>query len=251
MYGRGKSACKDTGSTIPQPGVVRRYHMTFPIRRDFRASAPPLRRPAQRLGSGQSVVEFTLVLPIVLVLLIVVGDFARLFATGIAVESAARDAAEVAAQEYLRNPPAPIGSPIPTPGDPAYYSAVHGYAIDTVCKELNGLPNAGYVPGGSVVFGHCTGIPTLVCVHDGADPDSSCQTIAPSGTSPAPQCGSFAASALPSSAQAGGTETSRYIEVRVCYRFSTLLNVPSIAGIPLPFGDFYLERDRVFTVADY
>jgi hypothetical protein len=188
-------------------------------------------------------VEFTLVLPILLVLLITVGDFARFFAAGIAVESAARDAAEVAAQEYLRNPPAPIGSPIPTPGDPTYYATIHGYAIDTVCKELGGLPNAGYASG------QCTGIPILVCVHDGADP--SCKEVAPLGATPAPQCASFSSSALPSNAQAGGTETSRYVEVRVCYRFSTLLNVPSIAGIPLPFGDFYLDRSRVFTVADY
>lgn len=215
--------------------------MHRPIPPSQRASAG---RTCRRRGSsGQALVEFTLVLPILLVLLLVVGDFARLFATGIAIESATRDAAEVAAQEYLRNPPAPIGSPIPTPGNPDYYSTVDGYAIDTVCKELRDLPNAGYVSG------QCTGIPTLVCVHDGADP--GCGTIAPLGAVAAPQCRSFSSSALPSNAQAGGTETSRYVEVRVCYRFSTVLNVPNIAGIPLPFGDFYLERDRVFTVADY
>jgi TadE-like protein len=202
-------------------------------------------RPTGSCGGslGQALVEFTLVLPILLVLLLVVGDFARLFATGIAVESAARDAAEVAAQEYLRNPPAPIGSPIPTPGNLTYYDTIHGYAIETVCKELSGLPNAGYASG------KCNGIPTLVCVHDGADP--GCTGISPLGATPAPQCASFSSGALPSNAQAGGTETSRYVEVRVCYRFSTILNVSNIAGIPLPFGDFYLDRSRVFTVADY
>jgi len=192
---------------------------------------------------GQSLVEFTLVVPILLVLLITVADFARLFATGITVESAARDAAEMAAQEYLRNPPAPIGTPVPTPGDPVYYATIHKYAIETVCKELGGLPNAGYASG------QCLGIPVLVCVHDGADP--SCGTIAPPGVSVPSQCGSFAAAALPSNTQSGGTEASRYVETRVCYRFSTVLNVPSILGIPLLFGDFYIERDRVFTVADY
>ena len=186
------------------------------------------------LRRGQALVEFTLVLPILLVLLLVVGDFARLFATGIAVESAARDAAEVATQEYLRNPPT---------GAAGYYASVHAYAVDTVCNELRDLPNSGYSSG------LCSGIPTIVCVHDGADPD--CGTIAPPGAVPAPQCSSFSAGALPSSAQAGGSETSRYIEVRVCYRFSTILNITNIGGIPLPFGDFYLDRDRVFTVADY
>jgi TadE-like protein len=207
------------------------------MHRPIRSSGLVSNRPTgSRRGSpGQALVEFTLVLPILLVLLLVVGDFARLFATGIAVESAARDAAEVAAQEYLRNPPAL--------SDPTYYDKIHGYGIETVCKELSGLPNAGYASG------QCTGIPTLVCVHDGADP--SCNEVAPLGATPAPQCASFSASALPSNAQAGGTETSRYVEVRVCYRFSTILNVTNIAGIPLPFGDFYLDRSRVFTVADY
>lgn len=188
-------------------------------------------------------VEFALVVPILLVLLITTADFGRMFATGIAVESAARDAAEIAAQEYLRDPPAPIGSPLPTPGDPTYYATVHTYAINTVCKELQGLPNSGYNSG------DCTTIAILVCVHDGADP--SCDSVAPSGVSVPSQCASFASSALPSNAQTGGTEASRYVEVRVCYRFSTLLQVSSIGSIPLLFGDFYIERTRVFTVADY
>lgn len=203
----------------------------------------PRLRSAAHDPQGQSLVEFALVIPILLALLITIGDFGRLFATGIAVESAARDAAEVSAQEYLRKPPAPIGSPVPSPGDPTYYATIHGYAIDTVCKELQSLPNAGYVAP------QCTAIPVLVCVHDGADPN--CGSIEPVGVSVPPQCPSFAVAAFPSNSQAGGTEPSRYVEVRVCYRFSTLLNVSNIAGIPLPFGDFYLERDRVFTVADY
>lgn len=195
---------------------------------------------------GQALVEFTLIVPVVLVLLLVVADFARLFATGITVESAARDAAEVAAQEYLRNPPGPLGSPAPSPGNPTYYTAIDGYAVDTACNELNSLPNSGY----AAATGECADIPTLVCVHDGAD--TNCDTIYPGGSAP-PQCSSFAAGQLPTNAQSPteGTETSRYVEVRLCYRFSTLLNVANIGGIPLPFGDYYIERDRVFTVADY
>lgn len=183
-------------------------------------------------------VEFVLVAPVILVLLLVVADFARFFATGIAVESAARDAAEVAAQEYLRNPPAPIGSPAPSPGNPTYYDAIDGYAVSTLCNELGGQPNAG---------SDCSAIPMYVCVHDGADPN--CGTVYPASAMVPAGCTSFATP--PTDTQTDGTETSRYVEVRVCYRFSTLFNISNIAGIGTPFGNSYIERDRVFTVADY
>ncbi len=187
-------------------------------------------------SQGQALVEFALIAPFVFVLLIVVGDFARLFATSIAVESAARDAAEVAAQEYTRNPPG--GTPSPVYYDGAS-TAIHEVAAITVCSELGSLPNAGV---------NCSGIPTVACVHNGAD--TGCTTLYPSGVTVPPQCRSLA-SGLPTNAQGGGTETSTWVEVRVCYRFSTLLDIPQIGPIPLPFGDFYLERTRVFTVADY
>ena len=44
------------------------------------------------------------------------------------------------------------------------------------------------------------------------------------------------------------------VEVRVCYRFATLMN---LSGLELPFGNgldlgtIWLQRDRVFVVADY
>lgn len=195
-------------------------------------NAPRTRRRPQ----GQALVEFALIAPFVLVLLIVVGDFARLFATAITVESAARDAAEVAAQEYTRNPPG--GSPPATYYD-GVATAIHELAAGTVCDELGSLPNAG---------ANCSAIPVVACVHNGTDP--GCTTLYPGGVAVPPQCSNLA-SALPTNAQGGSGETSTWIEVRVCYRFSTLLNIPQIGPIPLPFGNFYLERNRVFTVADY
>ncbi len=198
-----------------------------------RGSVAPRRtgRPA-----GQALAEFALIAPIVLVLLLVVGDFARLFATAISVESATRDAAEVAAQEYLRNPP---GSPPPSTYYDGVSTSIHEAAATTVCRELGSLPNAG---------ANCSAIPVLACVHDGMDP--GCTTLYPAGVTVPAQCGSLTSN-LPSNAQGGGTETSTWVEVRICYRFSTLFDIASIGPIPLPFGDFYLERTRAFTVSNY
>jgi hypothetical protein len=83
----------------------------------------------------------------------------------------------------------------------------------------------------------------LVCIHDNADP--LCQQPAFGVTIPDPQC-----SALldpPENTMDGwtaGTEQSRYVEVRICYRFSMLINV-----VYLPLDDVWLQKARVFTVA--
>ena len=50
-------------------------------------------------------VEFALVLPIMLMMFIAIADFGRIFAAMITLESATRDAAEAAANQYLANPP--------------------------------------------------------------------------------------------------------------------------------------------------
>src|SRR5579859_5456577 len=106
-----------------------------------------LRRPTRRstfqslrspLGAGtedgQAMVEFILILPLLLVLLLGVVDFGRVFAAGISMEAAARNGAEAAAQEYVqivRN------SGSLTTSD---YQYLHELAIDTVCHEASVLP---------------------------------------------------------------------------------------------------------------
>ena len=53
----------------------------------------------RRFGSGQSIVEFAVMLPLLLLLAIAVADFGRLFTSMIAIESAAREAADYGAMQ--------------------------------------------------------------------------------------------------------------------------------------------------------
>jgi len=186
-----------------------------------------------RAKRGQSLVEFTLVVPFLLILLLTVADFGRYFAAAIRVESIARTAAEVAAQEYLRAPS-------------VNYATIHGYAWQSVCDEADGLANVTYYGPAT----ECDGIATRVCVHDGIDP--ICDTTYNATGIVLGSCPAVAATM--SNVQAGGTETSRYVEVRACYRFSTILpmKIPFVGGELTPLsGDFYVEKVRTFTVADY
>jgi hypothetical protein len=191
-------------------------------------------------------VEFALILPLLLVILLGVVDFGRVFTAGITMEAAARNAAEAAAQEYqqvIRN--------TPTPG-PADYQRIHDVALEELCSEAKVLPNRAVD-----VLGNCTMPITAVCVHDDASPpDPFCGQA---GTSPVPpECGSINAW-VPNPSNdtpVHGTPPQTpvpYVDVHTCYHFTTLFNL----HLELPFnwslnlGDIWIQRDRTFVVGDY
>jgi Flp pilus assembly protein TadG len=90
-------------------------------------------RPSRR---GQAIAEFALVLPILLGLVGGGIDFARAFAASIALESAARNAAEAAAFESLT------------------LTEAQAKAREVVCIETQDLP--GFVPGSGGDIETCT-----------------------------------------------------------------------------------------------
>ena len=200
-----------------------------------------LRRPVRGGTSGQAMVEFALVIPILLVVFVAIADFGRFFAAGIAIEAATRDAAEAVANRYVAAypPGATLDQPAPA-GDTAYYAPLHAYAAGVVCAELRDLPNTNYDAGTNT----CPNMPVvMVCIHDSQDTD--CATLAsPGGAGTPAGCDSF--SPAPSNSQLAGQPGARWVEVRTCYHFTAILNMPLFS-----LGDFWIQRANEFAVPCY
>jgi hypothetical protein len=172
-----------------------------------------------------------------LVLLLGIFYFGRVFSAGITIETAARNGAEAAALERLRNRP---------PTDPSllggYYAQLHAIAATAVCSEGRSLPDAN-----QNASGECTNPSIRACVHDGQDP--SCGAPIPGFDASVPaECTNLDAAANPWSNASGGDDSSHYVEVRVCYPFrGTLsLSLPFAQGIDA--GDIWLKRTRSFVL---
>jgi hypothetical protein len=205
-------------------------------------AVPPPRNSDARTPRGQSLVEFALLLPLLVVIVLGVVDFGRVFQTGIVMESATRAGAEAAALEYLRE----IAGK-----DPAYvpdYERIRNVAAEVACREAIGASNTDPP--------NCDQWPVIrICIHDAAGGDGvACGDPGLKGSAAVPaDCpqtdgGWSAPSALPvADTPANPDPRGAYIEVRTCYRFTTLLPINAF----LPIGEVFLQRESVFTVADY
>ena len=171
-----------------------------------------------------------------LVLLLGIVDFGRVFASGITVEALARNSAEAGAQEYLQIRRASA----PAQPNSASYTAVHTRVQEVACEEAKTLANR--TTTGSV----CTMPVVGSCIHD--EWGQHCSSL----SGPAPSSCSILGAwppTLPS--QPGGLP---YVQVTTCYQFTTLINMSDLRlplGWSLSLGDVWLQRERVFTVADY
>jgi hypothetical protein len=220
------------------------FHFRPITRRGSTADATRTENPGEgrQDHQGQALVEFALVLPMLLVLLLGIADFGRVFAAAITVEAAARNGAEAAAQEYVQL----IRNSVSGTLTAADYAHLHQVALEKVCKETEALPNQAESDG------TCTMPLAAVCIHDGHDLAGCGLEADPSVT----ECGDL--NAAWNQADLGpdpiGTGALRYVEVRTCYRFTTLINISALRlpfGWGLSLGDIYLQKDREFTVACY
>ncbi len=177
---------------------------------------------------GQSLVEFTLVVPTLLVLLLAVSDFGRLFAAGITVDAASRDGAEAAAQQYVQ---------LARGGATIDYAAIRATAARVACSEAGTLANV--TVDGS---GECVQPAIAVCVHDQAGGDSGCGSVV--GGADVSSCSGMQAPW----ASAATTDVTGlpYVEVRMCYRFTLLIQT-----VLLPAGPIFLQQSSDFVAANY
>ncbi len=190
-----------------------------------------------RHARGQSLVKFALVLPLLLILLLGMADFGRVFNAGIVTESGSRNVAELLAERYQRNPP-PTSPPL------SYYQLLHDDAARQVCTEMRSLPRIQYDQATQT----CSGpIWALVCIHDAQDP--LCQTPPSGFTSPPSKCSALQGS-VPNTI--GAEDASLvWVEVGVCYGFEPLYKFVLLPFLGYSGGDVYLQRIRGFTVANY
>ena len=194
------------------------------------------------MSRGQSMVEFALVFPMLVVLLLGIADFGRVFAAAITEEAAARDAAEAGAQEWQQlcqkySPPCSTGL---TSGD---YDTLHALALDVACHEAENMPGEQFAPGDPLYpYLNCDHrILVAVCIHDDGAGDTTCGTEAP------PVGGPCYGMDSPWSAARDGPAGGRpYVEVRMCSRFDPLIDV-ALAG----FGSVWLQKSNDFAVSNY
>jgi len=185
-------------------------------------------------ADGQSLTEFALVIPILVILFVGIADFGRVFQNAITLEAATRDAAELAANAYLATPPGPLNLPAPA-GVPAYYQGLHQAAARAVCAETRGLPNSAYDPNTT----DCAGMPLIqVCIHDGQDTECTAEHYGQ-----AIPAGCSGISTPPTNATDPGFRT---VEVRTCYNFTPIASIPL-----LPLDQIWLQRARVFDIPCY
>jgi hypothetical protein len=169
------------------------------------------RRAAQ---SGQSLVEFSLVVPLMLLLVIAIADFGRLYVSAVAVESAAREAADFGAFSSVRWQPANV--PVTTAD-----------MLKRACVAAAGSHLEGYV--GASDGSSCTN-PAFSCTLEwgGSEVD----------------CASSAGMVGPTDCSLQATEPPCTVHVRLDYQFRMILSFP-----PLP-ETIDLTRDSRFRMQD-
>jgi Flp pilus assembly protein TadG len=177
------------------------------------ASTPP-----RRTGrSGQSLVEFSLVVPLMLLMVVAIADFGRLYVSAVAVESAAREAAD-------------FGAFTSDQWSPANVAVTTDEMLRRACVAAAGSHLEGYSePTGTVGHSTCTN-PSFSCTLEWGGSSVDCATSG--GTVGTTDC----------SVQA--TEPPCIVHVKLDYEFRMILSFP-----PLP-ETITIGRESRFRMQD-
>jgi hypothetical protein len=180
-----------------------------------------LRRAA---AAGQSAVEFVFVVPILMLIALAVGDFGRVYATGVAVEDAAREAADYAAFDDL----SASHFYEPMPGTVDAKDSTRLEALRRACAAVSALP------GFQTALAATCEDPGARCT---AAAGSFCQLVVEDNRAHQP----FAATC--GVAPQLDVTCGWVVHVTLRWDFHTLLNVP-----PLP-STINLVRDSQFAIS--
>ncbi len=176
------------------------------------ANLLPTRRPA----SGQSVVEFAIILPVILFLLIAIADLGRLYTSAVAIESAAREAADFGAFDTSYW------------DDPNYVTTTNEMQR-RACVAAAGSHLPDYQTTDPVDNSTCTN-PSFTCTLERNGASTDCTN--PAGFTNGTDCSDPA------------TEPPCTVHVRMDYEFRLILAIP-----PLP-GSIQISRESYFRVSD-
>lgn len=177
------------------------------------ASSASVQRRERR---GQSLAEFALVVPILLLLVLAIADFGRIYTSLVAVEAAAREAADYGAfQSSFWNA---------TAGNPPTTAAEMERRACTAAK-------------GSHLEGYQGASDGSVCTN----PGFACQLIPPAGSGEASQsCDAYSGTYCSTST----SDPPCTVAVTLTYQFNAFLNVP-----PLP-STVTFTRESQFRISD-
>jgi hypothetical protein len=215
-----------TGAPGPQVRIHARPNRSARLPADM--GLPRITRRARRREAGQSLVELSLVLPILLFIGLIVGDFGRIYASGVAVESAAREAADYAAFDDLAEShfEEPVPGAVPLVIDAK--DSTRQEALRRACAAVSTLP------GYDQVAVHCAD-PTSRCQ---AAPGSFCQLVVVDNRTSAPFATTCGIDPVQSDITCGWV-----VHVTVTYDFDTILGVA-----PLP-SSVTLARESQFAIS--
>ena len=174
-------------------------------------------RPASRhRQSGQSVVEFALIVPVLLLILLAIADFGRMYTSAVAVEAAGREAADFGAF------------------DATYWNATNlnttvGEMQRRACTAAAGSHLEGYETTDPVNNTTCTN-PTFICTLERNGATADC--LGGGGFTNGVDCSDPA------------TEIPCTVHVQLVYDFRALLSFP-----PLP-ATIQIVRDSRFRISN-
>jgi Flp pilus assembly protein TadG len=161
------------------------------------------------------VVEFALIFPVLLFLLVGVADFGRLYTSAVAIESAVREAADYGAFQTNRWDPANVSTTVEEMQRRACVAAAGSHLQDYATSD----------PSNST----CSN-PSFQCwlEHSGVDVD----------------CGTSGGMIAGTDCAASATEPPCTVHVRLDFNFRTILQVPIVPGT------IQLVRESRFRISD-